>query len=122
MKTSELTGVLLDYWVAKGEGHRVRLVDDDLVVFYEGGDDTGRKERRGPVFSPSSEWHDGGPIIERERIAMRPVEGEWITDHMSNAGTFIGVGTTPLIAAMRAYVASKFGDTVPDNVGQRGVT
>jgi hypothetical protein len=27
-----------------------------------------------------------------------------------------GTGTTPLIAAMRALVASKFGDEVPDEI------
>ena len=55
----------------------------------------------------STDWAYGGPIIERERINLEPFEtigdkqwasdGEWESD-------------SPLVSAMRYYVASKLGD------------
>lgn len=116
MKTAELEGAQLDYWVAKAEGHRVRLVGE-IVVFYEGGDDSGLKERRGPQFSPSADWSDGGPIIEREKIELSYIDIDcWYARVNPYAAEPYGIppyeGATPLIAAMRAYVASKFGDEV----------
>ena len=48
----------------------------------------------------STNWGHGGPIIEREGIEICPIgNGEFY-------------GDTPLIAAMRCYVASKLGDEV----------
>lgn len=69
-------------------------------------------------FSPSTSWMAGGPIIEREQITLKP---EW--DGEKAYWTAISVtrfeydravqsGPTPLIAAMRCYVASKMGDEV----------
>lgn len=121
MKVSELSGVDLDYWVAQAEGHRVRVAGD-LVVFYEGGDDSGLKERRGPIFSPSTDWRDGGPIIEREGIVLLNYSYERGTScaFLIGADSYIDVhgsdpesaGPTHLIAAMRAYVTLKFGEEV----------
>ena len=58
-------------------------------------------------------WEFGGPIIEREKISV------WARGNLWAAETFIPnqqgdeqEGPTPLIAAMRCYVASKLGDTV----------
>jgi hypothetical protein len=50
------------------------------------------------------EWEYGGPIIEREQMKVFPfsVQG-WAAQH----GWIVRDGSTPLIAAMRAYVASK---------------
>lgn len=72
----------------------------------------------------STDWAQGGPIIERERIAVTCTPEEWCA--YSNGGEHpIGltrkrgfrwtgkeVGPTPLIAAMRCFVASKLGDEV----------
>ena len=74
----------------------------------------------------STDWAQGGPIIERERIdILAAEEGCWscyknllddsIEDDLEyiNSGTsFNGFGPTPLIAAMRCYVASKLGNEV----------
>jgi hypothetical protein len=69
----------------------------------------------------STDWAQGGPIIERERIGFKYtgtamefvawVNGELSTMHDQ-------YGPTPLIAAMRCYVASKLGDEVevPDEL------
>lgn len=104
MKTSELTGVMLDYWVARAEGLECGVGPasnaPDKVC--------GVKLSTGWFFpwSPSTDWAIGGPIIERERIGLEDEGLHW------SAG--VESALTPLIAAMRAYVGSKFGDEVPD--------
>jgi hypothetical protein len=94
MKTSELTGAALDWAVAKCEG--LRFEEWETWGNY------------------STDWAQGGPIIEREAIQITPDEykGTW-TAYMTNGGEpYEGTGPTPLIAAMRCYVASKLGDEV----------
>jgi hypothetical protein len=62
-------------------------------------------------FSPSRTWSDGGPIIEMERIWLTILDvdcGQWFAQLGKEAAN----GRNPLIAAMRAFVASKFGDEV----------
>lgn len=66
-------------------------------------------------WSPSIQWSDGGPIIERERILLDPNPDSdplcpWLARVVSS-GVY-HYGPTPLVAAMRAYVASKFGKEV----------
>ena len=64
-------------------------------------------------YSPSINWSQGGPIIEREKINLewsRLWDG-WLAPDKRNAATSF-LGPTPLIAAMRCYVASKLGDEV----------
>ncbi|ABO60556.1 DUF2591 domain-containing protein (plasmid) [Burkholderia vietnamiensis] len=122
MQVSELTGAMLDYWVARGW----ELTDPVI-----GSDDVCRvlvkpafeSQPRRVNYLPSSSWVDGGPIIELGHISVRwiddetlygqPVPPHWVAEHPSvNYGI---EGATALEAAMRVYVASKFGDTVPDN-------
>ena len=87
-------------------------------------------------YNPVTRWEHGGPIIERERIALRESESVWYAMHNKDTGalegmswaqfTFMGgkrygklsyemhrrirryKGATPLEAAMRAYVGSAF--------------
>jgi hypothetical protein len=65
------------------------------------------------LYNPSTDWAQGGPIIEREISlhydALR-VTGRHSTDQMRYAMDF--VVPTPLIAAMRCYVASQMGDEI----------
>lgn len=103
IKTQELTGAALNWAVAKCEGI---VSGDDL--------DTGFIKERG--YTPSREWSQAGPIIERERIEVFYIrtdddnEPEW---GASKYGTLVEQsGPTPLVAAMRCYVASKLGDEV----------
>ena len=66
------------------------------------------------TFEPSTDWAQGGPIIEREKINVSTYGGllQWIATKKTGE-TFEAVsGPTPLIAAMRCYVASKLGDEV----------
>ena len=70
------------------------------------------------IRQPSTAWEHGGPIIEREGIELTPsAEGTWyalwIADRDSDTSpTSSAERFTPLVAAMRAYVASKFGETI----------
>lgn len=105
MKTSELQGAALDWAVAKCEGSKVRVMsgvchDAELLDMQVDGDTR---------IIYSTDWSQGGPIIERERIRLDP-RGVWVAGHDSSNDEY--TGPTPLIAAMRCYVASKLGDEV----------
>lgn len=101
MKTNELTGAALDWAVTKAEGF------DHEVTSNEWG-----------MWGWATDWAQGGPIIERERIATGFEKFDDVDSALSiwgafkYAGLFEGYGPTPLIAAMRCYVASKLGDEV----------
>ena len=103
MKTSELSGAALDWAVAKATGE------------YK------------PVAVPaySTDWSQGGPIIERECITVSALyaqknppspeyaHGEWgayIPCGVNSEAS--GRGNTPLIAAMRCYVTSRLGEDI----------
>jgi hypothetical protein len=132
IKVSELTGASLDWAVQMAEGY----VQPDPIAFARN------------IFKPSTDWAQGGPIIERERISVIRLEddekadknGFWIPGRVPVYASVIGEyfsedqfcngygeaicdtyyidcelvtkGPTPLIAAMRCYVASKMGDTI----------
>jgi hypothetical protein len=95
MKTSELQGAALDWAVAKC------IYEPDDVVICEGRVFAYDDATKG--FNPSTNWAQGGPIIERERIRLDP-RGVWVAGHDSSNDEYSG--PTPLIAAMRCYVAS----------------
>ena len=107
MKTSELTGAALDWAVAKCE----EVGDSWFFQFYEGDEEDGIP----PEFHYSTDWALAGLIIEQECIAISclGVTGytpdTWHAQHPKRA---FARGKTPLIAAMRCYVASKLGDEV----------
>ncbi len=107
-KTSELSGSALDWAVAKLEG--VEFTDEASPYAHEL-----------MMFAPSTDWAQGGPIIERERIGVVPDPEDfsvWIASVYEPDWKFNRTGPTPLIAAMRCYVASKLGDEVevPDEL------
>ena len=109
MKIAELTGTALDWAVAKCElGEPVGSFLDGVVPHPDY-----------IKFYPSTDWAQGGPIIEREKIEIRRgndlyfPQGNENGDHYEKlwiAGKH--TGQTPLIAAMRCYVASKLGEEV----------
>jgi hypothetical protein len=102
MKTNELSGAQLDWAVARAEGQEVEFEDGELCLpssYYKDGD----------PYKPSEDWAQGGPIIQRERIRLDP-RGVWVAGHDSSNDEYLGA--TPLIAAMRCYVASKLGEEV----------
>ena len=106
MKTAELTGIALDWAVGYVMGEKLRILERQIVWPED--------------YSPSTDWAQSGPIVEREHI-----EWQWLPssskDHRYGARkpslsgakrTFCMDGPTVLIAAMRCYVASKLGDEV----------
>lgn len=113
IKTADLTGPALDWAVAKAKGFNV---------------EPWFKEKRGWLRDNrfSKDWSLAGPIIERQEIGLRRnapcSQGrEWEASPSitaKGAGGKWGYGPTPLIAAMRALVASKLGDEVdiPDEL------
>jgi hypothetical protein len=109
LKVSELTGDELDRWVAKAEGHRVQLSPWDEWEVLDA-KTSNLVERTGYSY----DWAQGGPIIERERIGF-VFNGEfWTAWPTPSDPTNQMRGPTPLVAAMRAYVASKFGEEVEE--------
>lgn len=148
IKTSEASGVVLDWLVAICEGYKPPLlrvlrgkvalpeVDDPMWCDY---------------LDYSICWELAGPIIDREHINLRGIrkighslDGKWLAMSASFAGTSTAVywekhswlhakpgaktpvslrwqGETALIAAMRCYVASKLGEEaeIPDEIYQK---
>lgn len=115
MKVAELEGVMLDLWVARAMGYSsVGALERESNLCVVAGDGFQVKD-----WNPSADWEQGGPIIEREHIDLRYSYslGEWdakINDLAWEDCSDFETGSTPLQAAMRAYVASKFGNEVPD--------
>lgn len=113
MKTSELQGEALDWAVAKCEGAYAPSVDTDT-------DGLKRINYGGMYPEWSTDWAQGGPIIEREEIGLKRNAScsdgrQWEASPSitaKGAGGEWGYGPTPLVAAMRCYVASKLGDEV----------
>ena len=102
IKTSELIGQALDWVVAKLEGVPV---DHPDYVWKIGG----------TVYRYATDWAQGGPIIDREGISLtKGHSGWWIAKRLdvNDEEHYVTVASTPLIAAMRCYVASKLGDEV----------
>jgi hypothetical protein len=111
MKTSELTGAALDWAVTMCEGHDAHV--------YGGVVRTTMRGVFGPECHYSTDWAQGGPIIERERLQVTTEKnGIWICSipYAVEIGKYrkyiFTHGPTPLIAAMRCYVASKLGDEI----------
>jgi hypothetical protein len=120
MKTAELTGVALDWAVAKCEG-ATDFWFDTVATHWVKLDGKDRALRYGwaQSYLPSTDWAQGGPIIEREGISTRfdpkDARGAWyavLGEHRFLSPDFEGTGTTPLIAAMRCFVASKLGNDI----------
>ena len=103
MKVSELTGAALDWAVTKAEGF------DSEVTSPEWG-----------LWRWATDWGQGGPIIERERIAIWGDNPYWEAEFSDSYGLTWAKGPTPLVAAMRCYVSSKVGEEieVPDELLQ----
>ena len=128
VKTADLTGPALDWAVAKCAGKGLDIEDPrDPWLTVDGIADQPLHS-----YTPSTDWLHGGPIIEREGISVSLRYGSLPPNHVQDTWDAIikpefyttgrpgsGVkkevimsGPLPLVAAMRAYVASKLGDDV----------
>jgi hypothetical protein len=107
VKTSDLIGPALDWAVAKCRGFEG--LDEDEWLIRDGIADMPLS-----AYNPSSDWSQGGPIIEREELTVGYAKiecGFWTARTTAYPPEYTR-GPTPLIAAMRCYVASKMGDEV----------
>ena len=97
MKTSELIGMQLDWAVAKADGYP----DEDILVDCD-------------YWNYSTDWRLGGSLIEREGIQIKKHRSGWVAlpEDAQFSEEEYQEGPTPLIAAMRCYVASKLGDEI----------
>jgi len=114
VKVSELTNTALDWAVAKCELIQ-HLTSLGKTPNYEQCDSIAlSKTRLGLGYSTN--WALGGPIIEREliRVVAPKVQGVcWVARSPDGINAWHeAIGPTPLIAAMRCYVASKLGDEI----------
>lgn len=121
LKTKDLTGAALDWAVAKCEGRHIADIEITQVFLTQ-------KSKGG--YNYSTDWAQGGPIIERELITLdvattdynrvkdkvvqlpRPVWYAVMEAGGDDDDEIVMRGKTPLIAAMRCYVVSKLGDEV----------
>lgn len=144
MKTSELIGPALDWAVATCEGAKIEIHTAEMILARRLNVLYAEEAATLPAPKPylvlpgkgnaaySTDWSQGGPIIEREGIATRRHsrgtwyamlskhlgDGEraqwckyhWVTSTKRQVVRFDG--PTPLIAAMRSYIASKLGDEI----------
>lgn len=131
MSVDELEGAELDFWVARAEGEQAYYEPGHPEYFkwLKQGEGSAKETPR-----YSSDWSKGGPIIQRENLHLGPPtepvhrnggpKSGWGEAGMWTSCTWHkGVDgrrsvswheTSTLIAAMRCYVGSKFGDAVPD--------
>lgn len=98
MNANELNGAALQWAVAKCLGY---VGAPTWMV------------RQAPAIN---DWTQGGPIIHAERITIDA--GQHGTLWVARKGARETVGPTPLIAAMRVFVAATLGDKieVPEEV------
>jgi hypothetical protein len=122
MRVEQLIGANLDYWVARAEGLEARIVR--ISHDAEAWNQCVAAGRLGDYqYTPSTTWRHGGPIIDRERMNFATFgtgpageSGQPPIVAIPQEGRRAMEGPTHLVAAMRAHVASKFGDEVPDEV------
>lgn len=132
MKTADLTGALLDYWVARAEGvpadqleirplqrgngpNGPHLPESICVRFWMSDEIIGPDEVR---VCYSTNWAMGGPLVEKYKLDL--IRGDIFSNGWQVSGeTKLGYeyaveGDTPLIAICRAVVRATFGDEVED--------
>lgn len=106
MQTADLSAAALDYWVARAEGLSPEIVHADGVAACR---------VDSSVYCPSSDWSQGGPLLEHHKIMVAWNMDHWIAGAnapLDDPHDRIWSGRTALVAAMRAHVASVFGDKV----------
>lgn len=126
VKVSSLESIALDWAVAKAEGAHGFMFDGITCGFSLNGQLRVLSHGWAPSMSynPSTNWALAGPIIERELIDIQAKfnsgssivpKGQWYwqasTVNEDDVAYWFD-GPTPLIAAMRCFVASKLGDEI----------
>jgi Protein of unknown function (DUF2591) len=127
IKTSELTDAAIDWAVAIADGLEVESIQTlrsgkKYINVWTICSLTGEREHS-RQWNPSTDWAQAGYIIEREKltIAYEHDRELWESDKVEEVDYERYVkedGPTPLVAAMRCFVASKLGEDVdvPDEL------
>lgn len=124
VKTADLTGLALDWAAGTADNLELELPSgfrsrtcvvwcDPFVIKLEGRPDFHDKTRR--HWKPSSNWENGGPLIEKHAVSLhcpQSTDDVWAGWVITDSGEFCQAGDTALIAACRAIVAARLGDTV----------
>jgi hypothetical protein len=118
IKTSELSGIQLDWAVAKCEGYF--STNGQVPEYWESPEGvTHFLKMRNADWHPvhwtlaSIDWAEMGSIIEQNMISIAPALHEgWEASPWPIDPNALAWGDTPLEAAARCYVASKLGDVV----------
>jgi hypothetical protein len=113
VKTADLTGAALDWAVAECLKPSIKHPERFSIGTFGPLFSRGYKYPcwAGRKYAPSADWKEGGPIIEREFLDVWRNGFEWVS-RLGRQSEALFRGPTPLIAAMRCYVASKKGDVV----------
>lgn len=134
MKTAELSGAQLDYYVARAEGVpaedlQIRAIQRSIdyhvvrtVACYPLGDARVFRVAAG-VLRYSTDWSQGGPLIEKHLVCVDPGDGSFSAPrrweaHMADLAPALAAeevyGETALQAICRAVVRAAFGDEVEE--------
>jgi len=123
MNVADLTGMTLDYWVARSLYDFVReiyFIDSGTKVAVRGNDRGRPWDGR---FLPTVSWEAAGAVLDRvQRIdshESREEEAAQCTaEFVGGAGPVQARGETAREALLRAFVMSRFGAAVPEMVRQ----
>jgi hypothetical protein len=134
MKTKELTGALLDYYVARADGipaeqleiRRVQRSTDTHCVRLRAAAPQSKALREAVAVRYSTDWAQGGPLLDKHRpdfywlwelendpnpyCVVPYLDGQ--SQHQPCSGPVDG--PSHLVAVCRAVVRAAFGDEVPD--------
>lgn len=108
IKTKDLIGAQLDWAVETLEIARMREEGSHIKEWWV-------QEKQSAPSPYSTDWLLGGTIIEREYMGVLPSYDGWQAMIDLDEGDCMierNYGPTPLIAAMRCYLAAKLGDEV----------
>jgi hypothetical protein len=118
VNTNELTRAALNWAVATalGRGPKYNMYSHGRT--WHGWWLAGPGHEYEPMPSYSTDWAHGGPLIEREDCwpsryyGAAQSRGKVYQASAYNGSSAYAQGPTPLIAAMRCFVASKLGDEI----------
>lgn len=122
VKTNELSGIALDWAVAKCENRPWHVIPEG---YYLGGKLVASGEYNWETDTPiqllySTDWAQGGVIIDKYSIeVVRGLDAYvaftdtyWHPNGTEHGNMYSSTGASYLEAAMRCYVASKLGDAI----------
>lgn len=113
VKTADLVGHALDWAVAQAEGLEVFLVGPQYNVpwrvFWK---KRGQALEWDVLYNPHDDWGLGGKLIEKYRVGFGLYSDYFFAVTGLDDLPGDADGSTHLVAACRAIVAAKLGDTV----------